>query len=367
VNVSVRLDRVARRPTEIRTPGEPWSGVERLVVARDDRLGDVILSLPAVAALRLAYPDARLALLVHPRIAPVARLVEGVDEVLAPASTETASSLARFDPELFVCISRSPRLALAARRAGVHHTVGPGRRLWSGLFERRVSESRRAGLRHETEYALSFAHRAGAGPGPHEARLRLPEDAIEAVRAWRARSGLDRPFVLLHPGTGGSCPAWPLSHWVRLAAILIERGRSVALSIGPDDDRAHAAFDRAPAAVRALGRFGTGLVELAALAKDAGVVVGNSTGPVHLAALMGTPTLAIHAPWPSCGPERWGPYAANGWTATPRAADVRWTRRRRRALGPQLLERVEPDFVAAAVTDVAEGRAPAKGVPPASP
>ena len=365
--VKLSVQQVTRRPAEVRTPGEPWPDVERLVVARDDRLGDVIVSLPAVAALRSTYPGARLALLVRPRIAPLVRLVEGVDEVLAPSAGDTVSRLARFDPHLLVCISRSPGLALAARRARVRHTVGPGRRLWSGLFERRVSESRRAGRRHELEYALSFAHRAGAGPGPHAARLHIPEDETRAVGEWRTDRRLDGRFVLLHPGTGGSCPAWPLSHWVRLASILVERGHGVALSFGPDDDRARAAFENGPEAVRVLGTLGDGLVELAALAKMAGVVVGNSTGPIHLATLVGTPTVAIHAPWPSCGPGRWGPYAANGWAVTAAADGVRWTRRRRRALSPRLLERIDPELVAKVVTDVAEGRVPSVGAPSESP
>jgi ADP-heptose:LPS heptosyltransferase len=353
VEVSVRIDRVHRRPDEVRAPGEPWRGIERVVVARDDRLGDVVLSLPAVAALRATYPRATLALLVRPRIAPLARIVDGVDEVLAPEHGGIARSLERFRPDLLVCISRRAALAFAARRAGVPHTVGTGRRWWSWLFERRVHESRRAGRRHEAEYALSFAHRAGAAPtSEHAVRLRIPQDALDAARDFGRGIG---PFALLHPGSGGSCPGWPRAHWLALAPLLVERGLGVALSIGPDDAEVGAAFAGGSASVARLPRVAPGLVALAAAAREAAVVVGASSGPIHLAAAVGAKTVAIHAPWPSCAPERWGPWAENGWAITPQRAGMRWSRAERRTSGRTVLAAVSPELVAAVVADVARG------------
>jgi ADP-heptose:LPS heptosyltransferase len=356
MDVAVRIEQVDRRPGEVRTPGEAWAGIERLLVARDDRLGDLVLSLPAVAALRATYPRARLALLVHPRNAPLARLVAGVDDVLAPAGGDLARAIAGFAPDLCVCISRGARLALAVRRAGVGHSVGSGRRWWSPLFERRVGESRRAGARHEAEYALSFAHRAGAGAGPWEARIELPPAALAAARAWRRDTGLDRPFALVHPGTGGSCPGWPTERWVELAAALAGSGLPVALSIGPDDACVERAFGGPGGAY---ARVAQGLVALAAVAREAAVVVGASTGPIHLAAALGTPTLALHAPWPTCGPSRWGPYAANGWAVVPEGAAR--SRRERKRPGDRALAAVPTALVAGAALDLARGAAPAAG------
>jgi ADP-heptose:LPS heptosyltransferase len=69
---------------------------------------------------------------------------------------------------------------------------------------------------------------------------------------------------------------------------------------------------------------------LAARLARAAVVVGNSTGPVHLAAALGRPTLMLQAPWPSCGVARWGPYADNGWVlVAEHDAAMRWSRRQR--------------------------------------
>jgi len=333
------LIQVERRPGEVRVPGEPIPGVRRLVVERGDRLGDLIVTLPAVAALRAAYPAARLGLLVRESVAPVARIAAGVDEVLTcRGSHDARGALARFAPDLVVLASRGAAMALAARGAGAPHRVGTGRRLYSALFTRTVSERRRRGGRHEVEYTLSFAHRAGARAGAAVFGLDVPADAGAAAERWLDRAGLRAPFVLVHPGSGGSCPAWPPESWAALLAGLAPAGRGLALSIGPADAAVAGCCDRGE--LRGVPRFDGGLLELAALARRAALVLANSTGPLHLAAALGTPTLALHAAGVSCGPGRWGPYAPNGWAlAAPRRDPSSLSVERVRAAVEELLRR----------------------------
>lgn len=342
--MTFELRQVERRPTEVRTPGAPLAGVRRLVVSRHDRLGDVVLSLPAIVALRRAYPAAHLALLVRPPLGSLARMVGGVDEVLEAGAGGRAlcDQLRRFGADLVVCISRGPAVPWAAARARVPHRIGPGHRFYSPLFSRRVDEHRRAGARHELEYALSFAHRAGAPPGPASFPLRLPAPAVAAADHWLARHALDgRPFVLVHPGSSGSCPAWPVDHHLRLAALVATQGLPVALSIGPADGSVATRLEQAPDATRRLPRSMAGIEELAALLQRAAVVVSNSTGPLHLAAALGTPTLGFYPPGSSCGVTRWGPYAPNGWALVARA-----------------LAEIPPEAALACVHDLVAGRSP---------
>jgi len=80
------------------------------------------------------------------------------------------------------------------------------------------------------------------------------------------------------------------------------------------------------------------LMQLAALLEGARGVVSNSTGPIHLAAALGSPTLAIHAPWTSCAAARWAPYDDRGYALVVGEGQARgWSRRRRRRLGEALL------------------------------
>ncbi len=334
-----RLLQVDRRPTEVRTPGERWSGVRRIAVVRHDRLGDLLLTVPAIAALRRTYPDAGIALLVDPARVETAGMIRGVADVVAlrPAPDEMRRQLADLGADLAVCISRGAGTAWAACRAGIPRRVGPGRRFYSYLFQRRVSESRREGRRHEAEYALSFAHRAGASAGPAEFPLEIPASARERATSWLDSHGLERDPVVLHPGSGGSCPSWPAGHFTRLGELLRGEGLAVVVTRGPDETV------RRPAGPP---EFAGGARALAALLGRARLVVSNSTGPIHLAAALGRPTLALHAPWASCGVARWGPYSERGWGLVahhPRAEA--WSRSERRLKGPALMSSVAPETV----------------------
>ena len=72
---------------EVRTPGRVWTGVRRVAVVRHDRLGDLLLSVPAIVALRRTYANAQVALLVDPARVELARMIEGVDTVIGIRGT----------------------------------------------------------------------------------------------------------------------------------------------------------------------------------------------------------------------------------------------------------------------------------------
>ena len=356
MRVTARVERVVQRAEEVRTPGRVWPDVGRLVVVRDDKLGDLVLTLPAVAELRKAYPDATLGLMAGPGSAALARLVPDVDEVLVSAASgpKRRACLAAFQADLVVCIARGAAGAWAAWRSGIRHRVGAGQRIFSPLFERRVDERRRRGPRHEVEYALSFAHRAGAAAGPARFPLRLPDDADLGATDLP----IERPFVVLHPGSGGSCPRWPVAHYLRLALLLEAEGIPIVLSVGPEDEHVTSAAE-ASDDTRRLPRFQGALPSLASLLTRAALVVGSSTGPLHLAAALGTGTLAFHAPWPTCGVSRWGPYADNGWgLVADHPGAERWSHRERARGAKALMAGIEPEMALTCVNRMLEGGSP---------
>jgi len=359
--VRPRLSRVERRPWELRTPGARVAGVRRMVVVRHDRLGDLVLSLPAIDALRRVYPGAHLALMVRQDLTAFARMIRGVDEVVGAGQRLAAleRQFVEIGADLAVCISRGAMIARAAAAASVPHRVGTGLRPYSPLFDRRVVERRRLGGRHECEYALSFAHRVGAETERAAFPIAIPKRAERAASAWLAERAVTDSFVLLHPGSGGSCPAWPDGYFLELAGRLAAEGVATVFSIGPADRRFDGLLDAAPNEIRSLPRSTAGIEELSALLRRAAVVISNSTGPLHIAAALETPTLGFYPPWPSCSVSRWGPYASNGWGLVASSDDAqRWSRGRRRREGRRLMGQIP---VAAAVTcalDLLRGRTP---------
>lgn len=347
------LTQVRARPQPAVPPASPYGDVARLLVVRDDRLGDVVLSLPAIARLKRAYPDAELGLLVQPSLASLASMFRPVDRVLETGD-DLAAAVRDFAPDAAVCVSRRPGAAFALRRAGVRRVAGTGRRWFSFVFDRRVAGSRRRAIRHEVEHALDLAACAGASAGPVEFPIVVPDPALETVRRWLDAHGVGPRPLVLHPGTAGSCPGWPPERWQRLAERLRATGRPVVVTQGPADGAAMRAF-----ATTNLPIFHRDLPELAALLQTAGLVASNSTGPIHLAGALGTPTLALHAPWNSCGAERWGPYRENGWALVIGSSRARgWSRRQRLQLAGGLMRRLSVEQVEAVVADLWAGKRP---------
>jgi ADP-heptose:LPS heptosyltransferase len=129
---------------------------------------------------------------------------------------------------------------------------------------------------------------------------------------------------------------------------LAVEGVATVISIGPTDRRFESLLDAAPGEIRCLPRSTAGIEELSALLRRAALVISNSTGPLHVAAALETPTLGFYPPWRSCSVARWGPYAANGWGLVAGSGDAeRWSRGRRRREGQHLMGQIS---VAAAVT-----------------
>ncbi|HXV75579.1 MAG TPA: glycosyltransferase family 9 protein [Candidatus Polarisedimenticolaceae bacterium] len=354
MRVESRLVQVALRGHEVRTPGEPIEGVERLLVVRNDRLGDLLLTLPAIDALARTYPGARVGLLVGRELSDIGGMIRPVERLFAVERRAQAvrGAIEAFAPQLVVAISRRPAPAWAAARAGVPHRVGTGYRYYSPLFTRRVDERRRSSTRHEVEYALSFAHRAGARPAEPDFSLRVPGEARERVAAWLSGRGLADRFAIVHPGTGGSCPAWPLPHYRTLVASLAALGHAVVVTVGPDDREIVDGWERA-GAEGSVACFRQSTPLLAALVERAALVVSNSTAPIHLAAALGRPALALHAPWPSCGPDRWGPYHRAGWALVAESTGAAgWSRRERECKATVLMAGIAPERVLQAVVSM---------------
>lgn len=362
LDVRSRIVQVRRRHDEVRSPGEKWSGVRRIVVVRNDRLGDLVLTLPALRALRMCYPSAWIALIVRPSLAPLASLMDDVDQVLTdPGNTaDLVNMLITYRADLALCIARDARSSWAAWKAGIPRRVGTGFRFYSPLFHRRVEEHRRAGVRHEAEYAMSFVHRSGAVDyGRLEPRLTVPNHTMESIRRWLELQKVSPPFVVLHPGSGGSCPPWPATHFVALATLLEAEGIPVVFSMGLEEDALSRLLDDEHRTIRRRPRFTGDILALSALLSCASAVVGSSTGPVHLAAALGTPTLAMHAPWPTCGVDRWGPYSENGWAiVAEHDAAMHWSRRKRRLMSERLMGGISSTVVLRCVMSLVRNEAP---------
>jgi len=301
------------------------SNHRRILVVRTDRLGDVILTLPMLPLLRAWFPGSYLAMLVSRYAGDIVQGNPHLDEVLwydrdrlqVPfAELLRALRLRAFETVLVVY--PTPRLAWMVYRAGIRNRVGTGYRPYSFLFNRRIYDHRKDARYHELEYNLRLLRAVkpeftGSGVTP-QFDIRVDPAARERVTALLkpgAESG-GRHLVVVHPGSGGSARDWPPAQFEQLAARLAALpGVRVCVTGGP----AEAALANQVAAAAGAGTLvfpGTlTLKELAALLDAATLMVGNSSGPIHLAVALGTPVVGLYPQHTAMSVGRWGPYTEN--------------------------------------------------------
>jgi len=303
---------------------------QKILIVRTDRIGDVVLSLPMIAALKSLAPQSFIGFLLRAYTRDLVADQPGLDQILLydrggerKRFREMLSELRSHRFDAVIVTYPTLRLALLVFFARIRWRVGTGFRWYSFLFNKRVFEHRKTAEKHEAEYNLSLLQIFGAVKTTSFPHLMLgPRNDQEAVEVLNEMQTRNRsPFVILHPGSGGSARDWRPESFGRLAARLASRGTTVIVTGGPGEDRLvdtvvqHSAGSAKPAP-RSLP-----LLTLAALIRKAGVFVSNSTGPLHIAAAVGTPVVAFYPPIRQCSPVRWGPLTDRKVIFEPSSAD----------------------------------------------
>lgn len=326
------------------------------VLVRTDRIGDVLLALPAFAAFARAFPACKCSAVVSPR---TRELVEGqpfIRDVYTWDPKTSATPLTKWlrDRVFDAGILFYPRalLAWALLRAGIPIRVGTAYRWYSRLLNRRVAVHRRSGERHEVEYNFDLLAPFKVPMG--EPVLVPPVISVEAredAQNLLARANLPGPYAVVHPKGGGSAVNATAAHWGRIAAIVERNGVPVVVTGAMDDAGMGAEVLRA--AGMSSHRFVSParLSTLASILSGAQVVVGPSTGPLHLAAAMGRPTVGLYSVVKSQSPVRWRPWSRKGVVLQPEGvtcrACLRGTCRRHHPL-----DTITPEQVLEAIRDV---------------
>ena len=307
------------------------SVVGRALVIKLRHHGDVLLTSPVFTVLKRAIPAVEIDALVYLDTAPMLEghpaitRIHTIDRnwkrhgLLAQAGAErgllAALRARRYD--LIVHLTEHPRGAWLTRllrpRYSVARQLDDAHRLWRTSFTHYYRLPRTT-PRHTVECNLDALRRIGFQPDPGEKQLVLRPDAASAarVRTLLAQHGLaPQAFVALHPGSRWLFKCWPATSYAGLLERLAAGGMRVVVT-GAPDPRERALVDAILAAASAAARAQvidlTGqlsLRELAALTREARAFVGVDSAPMHIAAAMGTPVIALFGP---SGDIEWGPW-----------------------------------------------------------
>ena len=304
--------------------------IQRLLIVRLGSMGDIIHTLPAVTALRKEFPEAVIGWVIEerwaellctlrtPRSGPRSPQRPLVDRIHAVNTAKWRKSLlssqtweriaaglselraARY--QVAVDFQGAARSALIARWSGAKIAYGvaqPRENVASMFYTRQVI----ARGTHIVEQNLSLAE-AVAGRTLSMPRVQFPhEEAAEQECERRLKDGDMHDFVLVNPGAGWGAKQWPVERYGEVAKQLAEDGLQSLINFGPGEENLVREVEAASAG--AARGIACSLTQLIALTHRARLFIGGDTGPMHLAAALGVPVIAIFGP---TNPARNGPF-----------------------------------------------------------
>ncbi len=293
---------------------------KRILIVRTDRVGDVILSTPVIKALREAYPQSYLAMVVRPYTKLIVEGNPNLDEIIIydkdlkekswVAAFRFSRALAGKKFELAVVLNPSHRSNLIPFLAGIPKRIGYDRK--SGfLLTDRVKDIKSEGKKHEIEYNLDVVRVLGIEPRDKNLFIPVSTDSeIWAQEICREENILltDR-IVVINPAASDDSKMWLPERYAQVANKLAGKGWKIAILGGPAD-RGIAGQVIENLSCRYINLVGNNNIRQAAsFLRRSSLFISSDTGPMHLAAGVGVPVIAI---WgrsqPGLSPLRWKPY-----------------------------------------------------------
>lgn len=290
------------------------SDYRRILIIKPSSLGDVIHALPTLAALRDRFPSAHITWLVKHQWVGVLERAEGLDRIW-PIEPGLKGWLRVVRPlraaafDLVIDLQGLLRSGVIARLTGCPTRVGFANAREGSRFCYTCNVPVPTLDMHAVDRYLLIASAVDAPPkGVPEFRMRLTDMDCDRVAQLLKERGVlpDAPWIAMHVSARWDTKRWPPEHFAAVADALHElRLGSVALIGGPDD---RAAIQAVMAEMQTTPLNLTGQTSpelLPALLASASVLVSNDSGPMHIAAAMGTPVVALFGP---TSPLRTGPY-----------------------------------------------------------
>jgi len=303
-----------------------WAQARNILCVRLDSLGDVLMTTPAIRALRESGTGRRITLLTSPAGAEIAQLVPEIDEIIAheaiwmkhtPERSDSSAErllierlrAERFDAAVvFTVFSQNPLpAATLCYLVDIPLRLAHCRENCYQLLSDLVPETEpAAGIRHEVARQLDLVETIGSTTADEHLSLRVPGGAARDVAKLLEEQGIDfrTKWIAIHPGATAASRRYPIESFAAAARRLAEHGfRIVVTGDASEQPLAEAICSGVGEGTLSLAGHLT-LPHLAALIRQAPLLITNNTGPAHMAAALGTPVVDLyaltnpqHTPW----------------------------------------------------------------------
>lgn len=296
----------------------------KILIVRNDKLGDFILSLPVFAAMKQNLPHCELHALVPAYTREMAEACPWIDRViLDPGQQAGLSTQWQFVRQIrhagyqaLITLYSTTRVGLFGWLAGIPVRFAPATKIAQVFYNHRITQRRSRSLKPEHEYNLDLALAYLASQGIHNPQkpeppyLCFPEQETRSLRQAFIREhaiNANSKLLFIHPGSGGSAGNLRLEQYAELITQLSANpSRHFVLSAGPGEQQAVEKVSDLIAAVPHTRYISEqGLTDFARHLAFADAFIAGSTGPLHIAGALDTPTIGFYTRRRSATPLRW--------------------------------------------------------------
>jgi lipopolysaccharide heptosyltransferase I len=287
----------------------------RILISRLSAVGDCILTIPLATALRERFPSAFIAWVVQGGCAAILEGHSALDRLIVVKKgwlrspqevTRLRSKLRAMQFDVTLDPQSLSKSAIAAWLSGAPRRIGFARPLGRELAPLLNNQTIAAQATHVVDCQRELLKPLGVEPGAARFGIPIRTDARRFAADFLEKSRLHAGYVLLNPGAGWDSKLWPAERYGAVARCLAEKLKLPSVVVWSGDrERAWAETIVEQSGGHSTLAPSTTLPQLAALAAGARLFVGSDTGPLHLAAALGTPCVGLYGP---TRPEVCGPY-----------------------------------------------------------
>jgi len=290
--------------------------LKRILIARTDRVGDVVMITPMIREIKKTYPNSFVAALVTDHTSAV--LLNNphldaiiVDDMMKESFWKTVKQIRRHKFTDGLLTWPMERAAYQMFLAGVRNRIGVGRKLYEVItFMKSVSRDDYIPIRHEADYCMDLVRKIGIVSNDLTPEIFVTEEEKRDAVNYLNENGVskDDTKIIIHTGYGHSSPNWSESKYFELTKGILEKAgnKTKLIFTAPEMSEEFSNTLNSLNDERIINLSREALRDLIKIISVSNMVISSSTGPMHLASALGVKTVSIFCHIPMCRVDRWG-------------------------------------------------------------
>ena len=297
---------------------------KKILVIRNDKLGDFMLAWPALSLIKKQYPESTITVLIPSYTKPIADICPWIDNVINDDSHNStiadalhlAKIIRQYNFDVSISLYSEMRTAIALRLAHVPQRFGPATKLAQLFLNYKLIQKRSLSLKPEYEYNIDLVRHFISSNGDNAAIVQDPpylsfnqQEIIRLRQSYISKHDIeaDRKLIFIHAGSGGSAINFTLQQFAELAR-LIDKSNKVhfVLTAGPDElGAANKLSELLNSLDHSVYHSTEGLVNFSKFISICDLFISGSTGPLHIAGTLNVATAAFYPARQSATSLRW--------------------------------------------------------------